>query len=219
MLDVGKSLTAEQRQVAGDRLFARLRDPARRSGIEVSFAGTDAAGCEWLFDVSGAFSSRYATHPDPSSGTLKDFTSAALNATVGTDADRSTITNESFGWSAGFFLSFLAWVTAESMGAIRATSHRPSWVKEAPAPLATVAAVIVLLPGLSFTTALAELSMRHLAADFQGELSGSDIASLLQARSESEHQSLQLDVAALEGVVGQALIREGQRDQFVHPAG
>ncbi|MEZ6036035.1 MAG: threonine/serine exporter family protein [Planctomycetota bacterium] len=31
-------------------------------------------------------------------------------------------------------------------------------------PLTTVAAVIVLLPGLSFTTALAELSMRHLAA-------------------------------------------------------
>ncbi|MBX3462943.1 MAG: threonine/serine exporter family protein [Planctomycetes bacterium] len=32
------------------------------------------------------------------------------------------------------------------------------------APIATVAAIVVLLPGLSFTTALAELAMRHLAA-------------------------------------------------------
>ncbi len=31
-------------------------------------------------------------------------------------------------------------------------------------PLATVAAIVVLLPGLSFTSALAELAMRHLAA-------------------------------------------------------
>src|SRR5690606_185561 len=31
-------------------------------------------------------------------------------------------------------------------------------------PLTTLAAIIVLLPGLSFTTALAELAMRHLAA-------------------------------------------------------
>jgi uncharacterized membrane protein YjjP (DUF1212 family) len=31
-------------------------------------------------------------------------------------------------------------------------------------PIATVAAIVVLLPGLSFTTALAELAMRHLAA-------------------------------------------------------
>lgn len=32
------------------------------------------------------------------------------------------------------------------------------------AAIATIAAIVVLLPGLSFTTALAELSMRHLAA-------------------------------------------------------
>lgn len=32
------------------------------------------------------------------------------------------------------------------------------------APIATMAAIVVLLPGLSFTTALAELSVRHLAA-------------------------------------------------------
>lgn len=32
------------------------------------------------------------------------------------------------------------------------------------APITAIAAIVVLLPGLSFTTALAELSMRHLAA-------------------------------------------------------
>lgn len=32
------------------------------------------------------------------------------------------------------------------------------------APIATIAAIVVLLPGLSFTSALAELAMRHLAA-------------------------------------------------------
>ena len=38
----------------GEGLQDHVRFPA---GIEVDFVGTDAAGCEWLFSVSGAFSS------------------------------------------------------------------------------------------------------------------------------------------------------------------
>ncbi|MNY02203.1 hypothetical protein D3C86_1347680 [compost metagenome] len=59
----------------------------------------------------------------------------------------------------------------------------------------------------------------HLAADLQRELGGGNMPTLLQACSEREHQSLQLDVSSLQRVeLGQALIRERQRDQFVHPA-
>jgi len=39
-----------------------------------------------------------------------------------------------------------------------------TWWQPVNVPLTTLAAIIVLLPGLSFTTALAELAMRHLAA-------------------------------------------------------
>lgn len=39
-----------------------------------------------------------------------------------------------------------------------------SWWQPLHVPVTTLAAIIVLLPGLSFTTALAELAMRHLAA-------------------------------------------------------
>lgn len=39
-----------------------------------------------------------------------------------------------------------------------------TWWEPVNVPLTTLAAIIVLLPGLSFTTALAELAMRHLAA-------------------------------------------------------
>lgn len=39
-----------------------------------------------------------------------------------------------------------------------------TWWLPVSVPLTTLAAIIVLLPGLSFTTALAELAMRHLAA-------------------------------------------------------
>ncbi|MCY1281997.1 hypothetical protein D9M68_586550 [compost metagenome] len=60
----------------------------------------------------------------------------------------------------------------------------------------------------------------HLAANLQRELSGSNISPLLQTCSEREHQSLQLDVSSLKRVeLGQALIRERQRDQLVHSAG
>lgn len=38
------------------------------------------------------------------------------------------------------------------------------WWQPLNVPVTTIAAIIVLLPGLSFTTALAELAMRHLAA-------------------------------------------------------
>lgn len=38
------------------------------------------------------------------------------------------------------------------------------WWQPLQAPVTTLAAIIVLLPGLSFTTAMAELAMRHLAA-------------------------------------------------------
>lgn len=39
-----------------------------------------------------------------------------------------------------------------------------TWWQPVNVPITTLAAIIVLLPGLSFTTALAELAMRHLAA-------------------------------------------------------
>jgi uncharacterized membrane protein YjjP (DUF1212 family) len=50
-----------------------------------------------------------------------------------------------------------------AVAAFVASGAAASW-SPVHAPIATVAAIVVLLPGLSFTTALAELAMRHLAA-------------------------------------------------------
>lgn len=77
---------------------------------------------------------------------------------------------------AGLLVGVLAWVAGRrpALGDVQAAlagavvafvAHLlPAWHVAVRPPLVTIAAIVVLLPGLSFTTALAELAMRHLAA-------------------------------------------------------